>query len=427
MLLKRGLKKDLPTLLEGEMGLATDTKELYIGSANGNVKIAGQGAVDALAGNTQAAFDLAQKNNGQIGDLSKRNGAFGYNLNNALFNYRIALSNASNQIVKVDCIGDSITRGEYSSDEPSKSWVAILRKNLQAKYGNDPGEGFINSYEGGMPAGSNPRWTRGAGWSSLANGRGGFMINSNGNTTPSTVTFKGDSVTLLFSKTTDGGKADILIDGVNKGIIDCYATATDFTPSTTYTGLGAGTHVMTITPQTTARLFIEGVIENSGATKGIQVNRLGISGRKTSEWLDVKNRPRLETVKPHLAIISLGMNDVKTIDEVTFKTNLGDLIKLYQSYGASVVVNAYFQPSSSWVTSDKWDSFLKVMYELADELNVGLIDIYNAFGKSYTLAQSKGLFGPSTNDYTGNSGTNSAHPGDKGYAYIGHIVSQYLV
>ncbi|AIW03326.1 hypothetical protein CPT_Mater169 [Bacillus phage Mater] len=62
LLLKRGLKKDLPTLLEGEMGLATDTKELFIGSATGNVKIAGQGAVDNVVQGLQTTnTEVAQK------------------------------------------------------------------------------------------------------------------------------------------------------------------------------------------------------------------------------------------------------------------------------------------------------------------------------------------------------------------------------
>lgn len=37
ILIKRGLKSDLPALLEGEMGFCTDTYELYIGTNNGNV------------------------------------------------------------------------------------------------------------------------------------------------------------------------------------------------------------------------------------------------------------------------------------------------------------------------------------------------------------------------------------------------------
>ncbi|GAF67010.1 hypothetical protein BTS2_3918 [Bacillus sp. TS-2] len=39
ILLKRGLKKDLPTLLIGELGFCTDTDELFIGSEKGNLLI----------------------------------------------------------------------------------------------------------------------------------------------------------------------------------------------------------------------------------------------------------------------------------------------------------------------------------------------------------------------------------------------------
>lgn len=45
-LLRRGLKKDLPNLLEGEMGLTTDTKELYVGTSDGRMKMADQATVD---------------------------------------------------------------------------------------------------------------------------------------------------------------------------------------------------------------------------------------------------------------------------------------------------------------------------------------------------------------------------------------------
>jgi hypothetical protein len=37
--IRRGLVADIPTLEEGELGLATDTKQLYIGTASGNVAL----------------------------------------------------------------------------------------------------------------------------------------------------------------------------------------------------------------------------------------------------------------------------------------------------------------------------------------------------------------------------------------------------
>lgn len=48
--IKRGLKADLAkmTLLAGELGIALDTQELYVGDANGNVKIVKGGASGAV-------------------------------------------------------------------------------------------------------------------------------------------------------------------------------------------------------------------------------------------------------------------------------------------------------------------------------------------------------------------------------------------
>lgn len=68
ILLKRGVKNDLPTLREGELGLATDTKELFIGSANGNVKLAGQSSVDSLLQSLQAT-------NAEVTKVNKRTSA----------------------------------------------------------------------------------------------------------------------------------------------------------------------------------------------------------------------------------------------------------------------------------------------------------------------------------------------------------------
>ena len=38
--IKRGMKASMPALSPGEFGLATDTKELFIGTANGNLQLA---------------------------------------------------------------------------------------------------------------------------------------------------------------------------------------------------------------------------------------------------------------------------------------------------------------------------------------------------------------------------------------------------
>lgn len=66
------------------------------------------------------------------------------------------------------------------------------------------------------------------------------------------------------------------------------------------------------------------------------------------------------------------------------------------------------------------------MYEIADTYNTGIIDIYKTYFKDYTVAQKKRLFGMAINDYSGRSGTNTAHPSDKGYKYIGDVIYNNL-
>lgn len=57
---RRGLKVSLPTLSSGELGLATDTKEIFIGTPTGNVQLWGDGTpntrsyVRASASNAQS-------------------------------------------------------------------------------------------------------------------------------------------------------------------------------------------------------------------------------------------------------------------------------------------------------------------------------------------------------------------------------------
>ena len=48
--IKRGTKAGLPTLSPGEYGLATDTGELFIGGANGNIQVATLGSDGKIPG-----------------------------------------------------------------------------------------------------------------------------------------------------------------------------------------------------------------------------------------------------------------------------------------------------------------------------------------------------------------------------------------
>jgi hypothetical protein len=357
---------------------------------------------------------------------------FGYNLNDGLFNFRVALSNVQNQIVRINCIGDSITRGEYTSNESTKPWAGQLRSLLQTQYGGS-GEGFINPYEASLPAQTNPRWSFGSGWVSVSGpgGFGGYWSDSGSSTNvnPATVTFNGASVSVMYITTTDGGTADVKVDGVSKATLNCLGSVDFSKAPLNITGLSAGAHTLTITPTGNGKIFIDGILEGGGATNGIQVNKIGRSGWKASDWITDTNRfSRWSSLSPSLTIIALGMNESNKSNPVpveTYKNNLATLIQKFQSFGSSILLVPYFAPNTGW--TDRWVDYVNANYELAKQYNCGLVDMYQAWGKSWTIAQTQGLFGLATNNYSGGSGDNWAHPGDKGHNFIAQIIKQHLM
>jgi hypothetical protein len=67
ILIRRGLKADLPNLSEGELGFCTDTKELFIGSNNGNVLFPNKSIIDQLSTETVKSINnLTPDENGNV-------------------------------------------------------------------------------------------------------------------------------------------------------------------------------------------------------------------------------------------------------------------------------------------------------------------------------------------------------------------------
>lgn len=67
ILIRRGLKADLPNLAEGELGFCTDTKELFIGSADGNILFSNQSIIDQLSAETVKSVNhITPDENGNV-------------------------------------------------------------------------------------------------------------------------------------------------------------------------------------------------------------------------------------------------------------------------------------------------------------------------------------------------------------------------
>jgi lysophospholipase L1-like esterase len=357
----------------------------------------------------------------------KLNPGFGFNLGPGLLDYRIGLAEkAAATPTKILCLGDSITRGQFTSNEPETSWASVLRKSLQAKYGN-AGVGWINALEGVFPAGTQPRVSLGAGWIQAAgtkSGFGGGYISSNGVTTAATFNFTGDKFTIVYARGSVGGNADVRIDGTSVGTLNCNNATTSFNNYQAFTGLTNAAHVLTIVPATSAQIMIEGIIAEI-STAGIQVWKNGMAGYTSIDWNNTNTKSAWAGRPCHLTIIALGVNDGGLgTGLAAYKTNMDAMVQHFLGLGSSVLLLPLMRGGSAWTTA--WPDFVQANYDLARKYNTALIDMYAAWNKDYTTMQTRGLFGTATEDFTGGSGSNTAHPGDKGHRYMSSIVERHL-
>lgn len=364
--------------------------------------------------------------------MAKRNektiNGFGYNLNAALFKWRTSLSESTSKIVTVSCIGDSLTEGFWGGSNYLNAWPVRLKSLLQSKYGGND-EGFVPSFDG-------DRFTRTGTWtldSSMGMACGTYKSNTLGSTM--TFTFTGTSVDIVYAKGSDSvsyGTATVTIDGVTQSPLDCTGTgAVQYGQKKSYTGLTNGSHTMVITVDTSKYIFVDGCMVYNGATTGIRVHRQGRSGKSASEFSSsAVLSAAVDGVRADLVFIALGTNDLGSgRTPAQLKTDLQTIIN--KCPPASVVL-----VPMTWgnYTADtrytNWPQYVQIMYELADSNNIGLIDIFRAFGSTptknnWTAAQVLGLYGVSGG--TGQAGTDVLHFSKKGQQYVADTVFNLIV
>jgi lysophospholipase L1-like esterase len=170
--------------------------------------------------------------------------------------------------------------------------------------------------------------------------------------------------------------------------------------------------------------MVEGIIVEI-AVSGIQVWKTAMAGYTSGDWNNSNTKAAWAGKAPHLTIIALGVNDGGTgVALNTYRTNMDALVQHFLGMGSSVLLLPLMRGGSAWTTV--WPSFVQVNYDLAQKYGVALIDMYAAWNKDYASMQTRGLFGTPTEDFTGGSGNNTAHPGDKGHRYMASIVGRHL-
>jgi lysophospholipase L1-like esterase len=250
-----------------------------------------------------------------------------------------------------------------------------------------------------------------------------------------TFTFTGTSVDLVYSQgvgSSTYGTMTVTIDGASVASVNTAGASTQYGKKQSYTGLSNSSHTMVITAPTDGKwCFVEGAVVYGGSTTGVRVHRLGSNGRNSFEFQQTNvMTPTIDGLPADLTFIALGTNDIgggRTVDQ--YKTNLQTLITRALQFGSVVLLPMSWPDYTQDSRYTNYPAYVQVMYDLADTNNVGLIDIFRAFGSDptklgWSTAQLYGLYG--VNGGSGQSGTDSTHPSKKGQQYIANVIADCL-
>jgi lysophospholipase L1-like esterase len=302
----------------------------YVLTTSGGVTTCGP--VSASAAGTTGAVQVA----GSMGQLGAANFAIDPTTGNAftgpivrtlsswfpqqpLGAFRTQMTNASNSLIRVLMIGDSITAG-YATPVLGDTYAYQFKKWLQG--GRDGGSGLLTVGFGGgatPPTSDRPEWSQVGSWTQVndlgpsqsGTGYYGAIWEAAGTAnTLTTSTVRGTTVAIDYEETTDNAGCSVTIDGTNVGNVDTANNSTPIVGRSLFT-VGAGTHQVSLAPSGTGKCYLYGV--EGVNTTGVVVDNMGI-GFMRSEAFGTNPATQLAFVPsitpiPNLVVIDLGVND----------------------------------------------------------------------------------------------------------------------
>lgn len=304
-------------------------------------------------------------------------------------------------------LGDSTVAGT-NTDAPLntsiKAWPVIVRNLLVARGYPSAGTGWVPAYNGSSTA--EPRWVLGSGWSATTTDR---ISVSNWGANSNTLTFTSDTAgtTARLYYSNAGGPFTWSVDG---------GAAVAVTPANTQsigyvenTTLANTTHTITVV-RTSGLPEILGA-EVRTAAYGVRIFNGGIAGLKSSALASAGPLNVNASVvgsssapfKAHAVFVCAGINDqtggggaVVPVD--SYKASMTTALTAAKAQGASVMIVAPAPLSTAGM-----GPYIGAMYELADSLDLPLLDLSDRWG-SYTTANTASLMAGTVHpSYAGNA------------------------
>lgn len=309
------------------------------------------------------------------------------------------------KIVPITIEGDSISEGAMTADFTINGYAAIIRDTLQSKYGN-AGLGMLTAWrrKTGTPT---YVWAMTGTWTGIV---WAMMLPQ---AAAGDITFNGTGFKLFYGAGSSGGLFDVQVDAGSAVSVDGYTTTGTAIKVYTVTGLTNGSHTVKVTAQQAGKtLYLIGIIPISGAT-GVRVDNFGYWGKQTDTLADTFYKAVAVKENPALTIIAMTANDYEAqIPLTTYKSRLDGAIKNALSAGSSVLLLGNGIRTESRQVEQRW--YTQVLYELADENNVALIDI-NKKWKTGSNAKDTLLYIADT-----------VHPNEAGHKDIANEILKYI-
>lgn len=325
--------------------------------------------------------------------------------------FNLAMSKRESTPVDILIVGASWEAGTGVAAPPAQRWVDQFQWRLRNAHnpGNVPGGvGYRESYS--FTAGWNTPFTYSgtagvdyAAASTSGVGRKNVVIQ----TINTTVTFTspGSGVTVYYATGPSRGTWTWKVGAGSETVVNSDAVSTGDDSVTFSTPPGS---VVTLKNTEASGLSFQGVyFHNLDETKGIRVFGGGVSGYRSTDFIDVGETAYgyVSEIQPDLIIFgSMWGNDYiggvadAPISAAQSRTNTETLIAEYRSRCtvppsiAFVIIPQVHDADTSPATVDTWATFRAMLLDLAhDDGNIALIDTTELFGLSLVGTDTYGI------------------------------------
>lgn len=351
---------------------------------------------------------------------------------------------------RVIVVGGSASQGFYASNLHTGGWVGNVRTALQSKYG-DGGSGFFSTSRSAVKLNSGADAAAVAAWTAVGNmatTTGTWTLGGSNfgpgitylytDTTGSSLTFrvKGTSVK-IYTVSGGGARAGYTykIDGgATVPVADSGITASNI-QTTTVTGLTDAEHTVVVTWNGTTsgagQNFSVCGVSGENAT-GIVVDNNAKAGASSSSYvasIPLGSRWNGGTDNPcDLLIFTAGPNDAASnVSGDVWANNVTKFITEVRSAnnGATDIMFVLPHLGKHDVTNYVYQDYAIRARGLAEAFNAALVDVWTLGRNSWDYWNSLGYWGDA--NLVGQTGTDSVHLSDAGYAHMSSHISPILM